>query len=89
VTISIQPPKGATPIGAEIIAAAPTSDSDQHFSAIIDQADIVASIARSIAEAAFRQDTAWLRLYGAEFRHHAVGLMEFIRVVASIEGGRA
>jgi hypothetical protein len=88
VTTSIQPPKGATPIGAEIIAAAP-SDPDQQFATIIDQADIVASIARSIAEAAFREDTNWLRLYRAEFRHHAVSLMEFIRDLAPIEGGRA
>jgi hypothetical protein len=80
VTTSIQPPKGATLIGAEII---PASDSDQQFAAIVDQADIVASTARWIAEAAFRQDTTWLRLY------HAVGLMEHIRVAAPIDGGRA
>jgi hypothetical protein len=73
---------------AKIVGPAPSSD-DLQFAAIIEQADIVASLARSIAEAAFRQDTTWLRLYRPEFRHDAVGLMEFIREVVPIAGGRA
>jgi hypothetical protein len=81
----------ASPIApiAKIVSAAPSPDDDLQFAAIIDQADIVASIARSIAEAAFGGDTTWLRLYRSEFRHHAIGLMGFIREVAPIEGGRA
>jgi hypothetical protein len=70
------------------IVGAPSPDADQ-FAAITERADLVASLARSIAEAAFRQDTTWLRLYRAEFRHHAVGVIEHIRVAAPIDGGRA
>ena len=36
-----------------------------------------------------KRSRAWLGLYRPEFQHHAVGLMEFIRDVAPIEGGCA
>jgi hypothetical protein len=72
--------------GAKIVTAPANAGA---FEDIIDSADLVASYARSIAEAAFRRDTIQLRIYRAQFRQHAADLMALIRDVAPIQGGCA
>jgi hypothetical protein len=64
-----------------------TVDDDEKFGEVIGEADLVASFARSIAEASFRQDVIQLRIYRAQFHHHAAELMRLIRSVAPIDGG--
>lgn len=72
--------------GAKIV---PAPDSGGAFQDIIDAADLVASLARSIAEAAFRADITQIRIHRAEFRHRAVELMAAVKRVAPIDGGDA
>jgi hypothetical protein len=64
-------------------------DDDPKFAEIIDAADLVASLAKSIAEAAFRADTTQIRIHRAEFRQRASELMAAIKRVAPIDGGVA
>ena len=84
---------GATSPHADIrhpkIDALPPVDDDPKYEEIIDAADLVASLARSIAEAAFRADITQIRIHRAEFRHRASELMAAIKRVAPIDGGVA
>jgi hypothetical protein len=74
---------GVSPAAFE---AATAVVSDQVCADIVDCADIVASLARSIAEAAFRQDPIQLRIYRPQFREQAVLLLALIRDLAPLPG---
>ena len=56
------------------------------FEDIVDTSDLVASLARSIAEAAWRRDQLMVRILRAEFRQQAVLLLGLIRDIAPLEG---
>jgi hypothetical protein len=59
---------------------------DRIFEDIVDTSDLVASLARSIAEAAWRRDQLMVRILRAEFRQQAVLLLALIRDLAPLEG---
>jgi hypothetical protein len=59
---------------------------DRIFEDIVDTSDLVASLARSIAEAAWRRDQLMVRILRAEFRQQAVLLLGLIRDIAPLEG---
>ena len=84
---------GATSPHADIrhpkIDGQPLIDDDPKFESIVDVADMVASLARSIAEAALRADITLIRIHRAEFRHRASELMAAIKRVAPIDGSVA
>jgi hypothetical protein len=68
-------------------AAEPSQECDaQVFADIVDTSDLVASLARSIAEAGFRRDPITLRIHRAEFRQLAILLLVLIRDLAPLEG---
>jgi hypothetical protein len=55
------------------------SHDDSKFEAILDEADNVASLARSIAEAAFRRDRMVIALHVIELRRCGAGLVRAFR----------
>jgi hypothetical protein len=59
---------------------------DRIFEDIVYTSDLVASLARSIAEAAWRRDQLMVRILRAEFRQQAVLLLGLIRDIAPLEG---
>ena len=59
---------------------------DRIFEDIVDTSDLVASLARSIAEAAWRRDQLMVRILRAEFRQQAVLLLGLIRDIAPLGG---
>ena len=72
--------------GAPAPAEFEAAGDDLIFEDIVDTSDLVASLARSIAEASFRRDPITLRIHRAEFRQQAVLLLGLIRDLAPLEG---
>jgi hypothetical protein len=63
-------------------------DPDQTYSDIYETADDMRSYAVSIREAAFRQDSIWLRIHRVEFVRQAKLLVGLIRDIAPLEDER-
>jgi hypothetical protein len=71
------------------IAATPAAfeaavDDDTHFAAIVDEADMLASLALSIREGAYRRDSAVIALHIAELRMTGIAL---VRAYRQLRGG--
>lgn len=68
-----------------VFAAAVATADDEHFSAIIGEADLLASLARSVAEAAFRRDHALVTLHVIELRQTG---RELVQAYCKLSRGR-
>jgi hypothetical protein len=73
------------------IAAPPATfadavDDDTHFAAILDEAEMLASLALSIREGAYRRDGAIIALHIAELRMTGLALVKAYR---QLRGGAA
>lgn len=56
-------------------------DDDAKFAEILDEADMLASLARSIGEAAFRRDAAVIALHISELRMTGLALVRAYRAL--------
>lgn len=61
-------------------------DPDRVFGDVHDTADELRSLAVSIREAAFRRDSAWLRIHRVEFTRQARLLAGLLKDLAPLEG---
>jgi hypothetical protein len=64
----------------------PAVDDDAHFAEIVDEADMLCSLAISIREAAYRRDSAIIALHIGELRMTGLALVKAYR---QLRGGAA
>jgi hypothetical protein len=70
----------------QAIDAGAVEDPDRTFRDIIDTADRMGSILRSLSEDAYRRNGFWLRMHRQEFVHEARLLSGLLRDLSPIKG---
>jgi hypothetical protein len=83
---SLRNPKMALGIIQALDSAESVEDPDRIYRDIFNRADTTQSLCVSIREAAFRRDSAWLRIHRAELIQHTRLLVGLIRDIAPLQG---